>query len=57
MDRTERLTKISRLGLGCNALLALLKTLGGFFGGSAALLADGFNSVCLLYTSDAADEQ
>ncbi len=54
MDRTERLTKISRLGLGCNALLALLKTLGGFFGGSAALLADGFNSVADVGTDLAA---
>ena len=48
-QRTSKSLVVVNLGLGVNALLAVLKTFMGIWGHSSALLADGINS-----TSDAA---
>lgn len=43
-DRRKISDRIVNLGLGCNVVLALLKTGVGILGNSAGLLADGINS-------------
>lgn len=49
-NRTECIVRTTRLGLACNLGLSIAKLLGGFFGRSSALLADGLNSTADIVT-------
>ena len=49
-DRARQAERVSWVGLGANAFLALLKLSAGFAGNSAAMIADGVNSLSDLGT-------